>query len=321
MPGFAKTVWPLICRTVTQWLAHKSPTLGAALAYYSVFSLGPLLVIAIAVAGWVYGQDAARNGIAIQLNDLLGNAGAQAVGIMLAAADQPRKGLAAGAIGIATLLFAAMGVALQLKDALNTIWDVKGTGRSGLSALLRSYLFALAMVISVGFLLLVSLVVTAAIAAAGKLAAPLLPEASVHVVTFITSFAVTAAVFAMMFKWLPDIRVDWGDVWLGAAFTAALFEIGKFLIGFYIGKLGLESTYGAAASLVVVLVWVYYNAQIVLLGAEFTHVFAGSHGSRRPARRTPARRENRSPTPTSVASTPNSNQFAVGSRDGQGGDT
>jgi membrane protein len=278
-------LWPLLRQTVTQWLDHKAPTFGAALAYYSVFSLGPLLVIAVATAGWAYGQDAARSDIIAQLQDLLGDTGARAVETLLAGADRPRQGLAAGLIGFATLLFAATGVALQFKDALNAIWEVKDTGISGTWALVRSYLFSIAMVLSVGFLLLISLVITTAVAAAGKFAAVFVPEFSVHALTFVVSFAVTATVFAMMFKWLPDAPVGWQDVWLGAVLTAGLFEGGKLLIGFYIGKLGLESTYGAAASLVVVLIWVYYNAQIVLLGAEFTHVFAQSHGTRMPRSR------------------------------------
>jgi membrane protein len=282
MPEVAKRLWPLLTRTATQWVAHKAPTFGAALAYYSVFSLGPLLVIAVAISGWAYGQEAARSEIVGQLQYLFGESGARAVEAMLSGADRPRKGLAAGLIGFATLLFAATGVALQFKDALNTIWEVKDTGGSGVWSVIRSYLFSIAVVLSVGFLLLISLVVTTVIAAAGKFAADFAPEFSVHVATFVVSFAVTAGVFAMMFKWLPDCVIDWQDVWLGAVFTAALFEGGKFLIGVYIGKLGLESTYGAAASLVVVLIWVYYNAQIVLLGAEFTHVFAQSHGSRTP---------------------------------------
>jgi membrane protein len=287
MPTIVRILWPLLRRTVAQWSGHKAPRLGAALAYYSVFSLGPLLVIAIAIAGWAFGADAARGEIVLQLRNLLGTAGAQAVETMLAGADHPRQGLTAGAIGVATLLFAATGVALQFKDALNTIWEVEDTGRSGAWALLRAYLFSIAMVLAVGFLLVVSLLVTAAAAAAGRLATPFVPETSIHLVTFAASFAVTATVFAMMFKWLPDEPIDWGDVWLGAVLTAALFEAGKFLIGFYIGKMGLESAYGAAASLVVVLVWVYYNAQIVLFGAEFTHVFAQQHGSR--VRAEPAR--------------------------------
>ncbi len=287
MPTIANTLWQFLCRTATQWIGHKAPTFGAALAYYSVFSLGPLLVIALAIAGSAFGADAARGALMSQLRDLLGIAGAQAVETMLAGADHPRQGLTAGVLGAATLLFAATGVALQFKDALNAIWEVGETAHFGAWALMRSYLFSIAMVLAVGFLLVISLLVTTAVAATGKLATPFVPEAIIHVATVAVSFAVTTAVFAMMFKWLPDDPIAWGDVWLGAALTAVLFEVGKLVIGFYIGKMGLESTYGAAASLVVVLVWVYYNAQIVLFGAEFSHVFAQLHGSRLQARPDP----------------------------------
>jgi len=266
--------WSLLRETATQWSAHKSPTHGAALAYYSVFSLGPLLVIAIAIAGWAFGDDAARGGVTEQLKDLLGPAGAQAVAAMLAAASAPRKGLIAGLVGIATLLIAATAVVRELKDAMNTIWEVDETGEGGVLSFAKSYLWSIAIVISVGFLLLVSLVITAAIAAFGMQVRGLVPEGALHAIVLAISFVVTTGIFALMFRWLPDAAVRWKDVWLGAALTAVLFEAGKLAIGFYIGRLGLESTYGAAASLVVVLIWIYYNAQILLFGAEFTHVFA-----------------------------------------------
>jgi membrane protein len=273
MAGKIGSCWSLARETASQWSEHKAPTYGAALAYYSIFSLGPLLVIAIAIAGSAFGEDAARNGVTAQLRDLLGDAGAQAIAAMLAGAAEPRKGLIAGAIGLATLLLAATGVVRQLKDAMNTIWEVNG-GAFGLWSFAKGYLLSIAIVASVGFLLSVSLLITTAVAALGARAAGVVPEAVLQAAILATSFAVTSAVFAMMFRWLPDAAVGWKDVWLGAVLTAILFEAGKLLIGLYIGKLGLDSTYGAAASLVVVLIWVYYNAQIVLLGAEFTHVVA-----------------------------------------------
>jgi membrane protein len=179
------------------------------------------------------------------------------------------------------LVFAALGVVVQLKDALNTIWEVDTAKAAGIWQFIRRYIVSLAGVLSLGFLLLVSLVFTAALAASGKYIATFLPEGALHFAGFAVSFALLTAMFAMMFKWMPDTHVGWGDVWLGAAITACLFEAGKFLMGLYIGKQGLESTYGVAASLVVVLIWVYYASQIVLLGAAFTRVYAQRHGSLR----------------------------------------
>jgi membrane protein len=264
----------------TSWVDHKDARLGAALAYYSIFSVGPLILIAIAVAGLLFGQEAVRGEVSAEMQSLLGNSGAQAVQSMLADAGRPREGIFATVFGVATLLFAAIGVVVQLKDALNTVWGVE-TKKGGAWQFIRTYLVSLAGVLSLGFLLLVSLLVSTLLAAGSKYLAPYLPEVLLQVVTSVISLALVAVLFAMMFKWLPDAEVAWRDVWAGAAVTAVLFEVGKFLIGLYIGKQGLESTFGAAASLVVLLIWVYYSAQIVLMGAEFTRVYAERHGSRR----------------------------------------
>jgi membrane protein len=272
--------WTLLRDAGVQWWNHKAARLGAALAYYSVFSIGPILLIAIAVAGFFFGREAVSGQVTETLRGMLGDTGSQALSSMLQGADQPTKGALATVIGIGLLLFAAIGVVVQLKDALNTIWDVDESKNSGVWAFLRTYIISLAGVMGVGFLLLISLALTAALAAISKYMAPILPEALLQIVGLAVSFAVITVLFAMMFKWLPDTTVAWRDVWFGAVFTAALFEIGKFLIGFYIGKQGLESTYGATASLVVVLIWVYYSAQILLLGAEFTRVYAERYGSR-----------------------------------------
>jgi membrane protein len=255
-----------------QWVGHKDARLGAALSYYSVFSLGPLIVIAIAVAGLLFGQDAVRTEVTGALRGLLGVTGAQAIDAMLAGATKAREGILAIALGLGTLIFAAIGVVVQLKDALNTVWEVKAPPGKGIWGFARAYVLSLAGVLALGFLLLVSMLVTTALAAAGKYLAPYLPEVALQVVSSALSFGVITLLFAMMFKWLPDAPVRWHDVWIGAIATAALFEIGKFLIGLYIGTQGLESTYGATASIVIVLIWVYYSSQIVLLGAEFTHV-------------------------------------------------
>jgi membrane protein len=271
--------WGLLKFAVNQWLAHKASRLGAALAYYSVFSVGPLIVIAIAIAGLIFGADAVRSEVTGGLKGLLGDGGSKAIEAMLQGANKPREGIVATVIGVATLVFAAIGVVVQLKDALNTVWDVENPPGKGIWGFVRSYVLSLAGVLSLGFLLMISMLITTALSAAGKYFAGLLPETVMQVASFVVSFAVITLLFAMMFKWLPDAQIGWRDVWIGAIVTAALFEIGKFLIGLYIGKQGLESTYGAAASIVVVLVWVYYSAQIVLFGAEFTNVYAKARGS------------------------------------------
>jgi membrane protein len=283
---------------VSGWLGHKAAKLGAALAYYSVFSLGALMVVTIAVAGLVFGQEAVRGEVSSQLGNLLGRQGAEGVQSMLAGAGKWGEGIFATVLGIATLLFAAVGVVVQLKDALNTVWEVKPAAKSGIWSYVRTYGVSLAGVLSLGFLLLISLLLTTALSALGSSLAPYLPELVFHIVSFLVSFAVISLLFAMMFKWLPDIEVAWRDVWPGAVATAALFEIGKFLIGLYIGKQGLESTFGAAASIVVVLIWVYYSAQLVLFGAEFTRVYAQNYGSavRPPGRREPRQQTTRRPS-------------------------
>ena len=243
-------------------------------------SIGPLIVIiAIAIAGSVFGRDAVSGQVALSIKDLLGETGAKAVQAMLVDASRPREGLLATSLGIAALLFAAIGVVVQLKDALNTVWEVQQTSGTGAWYYLRSYILSFAGVLALGFLLLVSLLVTTALAAIGKYASGLFDEWALHVGSLLASFSVISLLFAMMFKWLPDAPVDWYDVWLGAVLTAAFFEIGKLAIGFYIGRQGLESTYGAAASIIVVLIWVYYSSQIILMGAEITHAFAIHKGS------------------------------------------
>jgi len=256
------------------WMAHKDARMGAALAYYSIFSLGPITIIAMAVAGLFFGRDVVQGEVSAAMKGLLGDSGAQAVQTMLAGASKPSEGLMATLIGLGALVFAAVGVVVQLKDALNTVWEVEDSKESGVWHFLRTYVLSFAAVIAVGFLLLVSLMLTTAIAALGKFYANSIPEALLQPVGFVASFAIVALLFALMFKYLPDAEVQWRDVWLGALVTGLLFELGKFLIGLYIGKQGLESSFGAAASLVVVLIWVYYSAQIVLMGAEFTRAHA-----------------------------------------------
>jgi membrane protein len=261
------------------WSSHKDARQGAALAYYSVFSLGPIIVIAIAVAGLFFGHEAVTSQVTSSLNGMLGDTGAKAIESMLAGASRPAEGILATILGIGALLFAAIGVVVQLKDALNVVWEVEDSKESGIWHFARNYVLSFAAVLALGFLLLVSLLVTAGLAAAGKFVAPYLPEAILHVVSLLVSFAVVTVLLAMMFKWLPDVSVGWRDVWLGALLTALFFEVGKAAIGFYVGKQGLESTYGSAASIVVVLIWVYYTSQIILMGAEITHAYAKNGGS------------------------------------------
>jgi membrane protein len=272
-------LWLVAKEAAGNWSSHKDSRQGAALAYYSIFSLGPIIVIAIAVAGFFFGGEAVSGQVADSIRDMLGDTGAKAVQAMLADAGQPREGLLAMLLGVGTLLFAAIGVVVQLKDALNTVWEVGELPGHGMWHFIRSYVVSIAAVLALGFLLLMSLVVTAALAAFGKFAAPHLQEWILHFVSIMVSLSVISLLFAMMFKWLPDAEVDWYDVWLGAIVTAVLFEIGKAAIGFYIGKQGLDSTYGAAASIIVVLIWVYYTSQIILMGAEVTRAFAMHRGS------------------------------------------
>lgn len=267
-------LWSVAKEAAGSWSSHKDARQGAALAYYSIFSLGPIIVIAIAVAGFFFGRDLVSGQVSASITDMLGKTGAEAVQAMLADAGRPREGLLASLLGLGALLFAAIGVVVQLKDALNTVWEVEDRPGHGAWSFMRSYVVSLAAVLALGFLLLVSLIVTTALAAVGKFAAPYMHEGFLHLLSIVVSLSVISVLFAMMFKWLPDAAIDWHDVWLGAVVTAVLFEVGKAGIGFYIGKQGLESSYGAAASIIVVLIWVYYSSQIVLMGAEVTRAFA-----------------------------------------------
>ena len=272
--------WKIITIAVEQWFHHRSARLGAALAYYSVFSMGPLMLIVISVAGFFFGADAARGGLTTQFRSLLGETGGKALEAMLADASSPQTGRWAAVTGIFLLLVAALGVVSQLKDAMNTIWNVEDPKDAGVWWYLRTYLVSFAGILGLGFLLAVSLVVSTGLAAVSSwagTASMVLGEA----INFIASFAILSGLFAMLFKWFPDTEIAWRDVLPGAAVTALLFNLGKFAIGWYIGTQGLESTYGAAASIVILLVWVYYSAQIVLFGAELTHAYATEVGSRR----------------------------------------
>jgi membrane protein len=269
---------------VDQWSHHRSARLGAALAYYSVFSMGPLLLIVTSVAGLLFGQDAVRGNLSAQFKLLLGETGSKAIEAMLAGASSEHSGRLASVAGFVLLLVAALGVVIQLKDAMNTIWNVAEPPQAGLWWYLRTYLISMAGILGLGFLLAVSLVISTALAALSAwtgTASAIVGEA----VNFAVSLAILSALFAMLFKWFPDAEIAWRDVAPGAVTTALLFNLGKFAIGWYIGSQGLESTYGAASSIVILLVWVYYSAQIVLFGAELTHAYAVSRAPRQVADR------------------------------------
>jgi membrane protein len=271
----------LFKQTFSEFGSDKVPRLGAALAYYTIFSIAPLLLIAIAIAGLVFGREAAGGQIYGQLRGVLGPESAEMIQKMVEAAAKPKAGSIATIVGVVTLLLGASGVIGQLKDALNTIWDVKPPA-TGFMGRLKNYLMNGAMVLGIGFLLLVSLVLDSAIAAFGKFAGDHLPggEGVWQILQLVISLGVITVLFAAIFRFLPDLKIEWHDVWFGAAFTSFLFVIGKFALGLYLGKSAVGSSYGAAGSLVVVLLWVYYAAQIVLFGAEFTQVYARTHGSK-----------------------------------------
>ena len=270
----------LFKQTISEFGQDKAPRLGAALAYYTIFSLGPILLIAISIAGLVWGEEAARGQVSTQLDKVFGSSASEAVETMIAGAAKEKGGIVATIIGVAMLLFGASGVFGQLKDALNTIWNVEEKKSGGVMGFVKDRFLSMAMVLGVGFLLLVTLIFDTAIAAMGDyLTRTMGGEAILQVVQLIVSFVVVTLLFAMMFKFLPDIQIQWRDVWLGAIFTSILFVIGKFALGMYLGKAAIGSSYGAAGSLVVLLLWVYYSAQILFFGAEFTQVYTRAAGS------------------------------------------
>jgi membrane protein len=276
----AKT-WTLLKQTGTEWTSDNAPRLGAALAFYSVLSIAPLTVIALAIGGAVFGADAARGELVGQVEGMVGRQGAAAIQEMIAHAEKPATGTLAAIAGIVTLLVGAGGVFGQLQDTLNVIWKVRPKPGRGLWRMIRDRFFSFTLVLGTGFLLLASLVVTAAMHALGEYLLGLMPGAQIlgHMLNFVLSFAATALLFALIFRFIPDARVAWSDVWIGALLTAALFTLGKFLLGLYLGRGAVSSAYGAAGSLVVLLVWIYYSAQILFFGAEFTQVYAKRYGS------------------------------------------
>lgn len=280
-----KAIVELVKDTAVEWNEDKAPRLAAALAYYTIFSLAPLLIIAIAIAGALFGREAAQQEILAQVQALMGERGAAFIQTLIEAAAEPRTGAIASALGIVTLLFGAGGVFGQLRDALNTIWEVQPQpGPAGIRGVLRAIrlnFLSFSMVLGVGFLLLVSLVISAGLEAVNRYAQGIIPGLSPvwQLANVLLSLAVITLLFALIFRVLPDVRVAWRDVWLGAALTSLLFNFGKTLIGLYLGRSNIGSAYGAAGSLVILLIWVYYSAQIFFFGAEFVQVYTRKYGS------------------------------------------
>jgi membrane protein len=283
--GIFKSAFSLIKQTVSSWSDDYAPSMGAALAYYTLFSIAPLILIVISIAGLVFGREAAQGEIVGQLQGLMGEQGAQAVEALIASAGKSNSSALAGSVlSFLLLAFGATTVFGELQDAFDRIWRVQVQPRaSGLWSLLRARVLSFGMMLGISFLLMVSLILSAGISALGNWAGPLfgIGEAVMQVMNVLLSFVLITVLFAMIYKIMPRAKVEWSDVWIGSVVTSLLFATGKFLIGLYIGKSGVASGFGAAGSLIVLLVWVYYSAQIFLLGAEFTWIYAHYAGSRK----------------------------------------
>lgn len=280
MPG-NQTI-SLVKETYNQWSDHQAPRLGASVAFYSLLSFAPLLVLITALIAIVFGQQSAQSALINEARQFIGEHGAATVDQLLQSAQKPSSGVFASVVAFITLLFGASGVFIELQDALNLMWDAKPQNAGGVLGMIRQRLFSFGMILSIGFLLLISLLISAALAYIGRSFSHLLPVPAfvLEAINFIVSFAVITALFALMFKYVPTAKISWRDVGIGAVGTALLFTIGKFLLGLYLGKASVASTYGAAGSLVAVIVWIYYSAQIFFFGAEFTHVYAEAHCAR-----------------------------------------
>lgn len=278
-----RSVWLLTKAAAKSWVDDYAQSMGAALAYYTMLSIAPFLLIVIALAGMIFGVEAARGEIAAQLQALMGRQGAEAVQKLLESARMPGDSMIATVFGVVLLLIAATSVFAELQDSLDRIWRAPKRTRMGIGTLLRARLLSFGTIAGISFLLMVSLVVSAALAAFGKIWGPRFADwqATVATVNLIVSYLLTTTVFAMIYKVMPRAKIAWTDVLIGASVTSLLFTIGKSLIGIYIGRSGVTSSFGAAASLVMAMIWVYYSAQIFLLGAEFTWAYALTYGSRK----------------------------------------
>jgi membrane protein len=279
----AKQAFQILKETYGNWSDHHAPRLGASVAFYSILSFAPLLVLMTAVIALAFGHESAQGALVNQARELIGARGAETVQTLLKNAQKPTSGLFASVVAFVTLLLGASGVFTELQDALNVIWEVKGQTASGVVGMIKQRLFSFGMVLSVGFLLLVSLILSAALAYIGRSFGQLVPMPPfiLQAINFVASFAVISVLFALMFKYVPAAKIPWRDVIVGAVGTALLFTIGKQLLGLYLGKASVGSTYGAAGSFVAVVVWIYYSAQIFFFGAEFTRVRAEAHGAKK----------------------------------------
>ncbi len=289
MRARARQIYAVLTQSVSGWIDHRAGSKGAALAFYTLFSMTPILILAIAGAGYVFGAEAAQGEIVAQVEGLVGHSGAQAIEGLLADASDPAKGLAATVIAAVLLLVGATSVFVELKASLDEIWGIEPRKGRAIVAFLRTRLYSFGLVLVLAFLLLVSLVLSAALAVLERYAGGMW-SSSYDIVAIFSSaitFGAIACLFAVIYKVLPEAQLSWRDVWIGAVFTAGLFTLGKFLIGMYLGTGGVASSFGAAGSIVALLLWVYYSAQIFFLGAEFTRQYALRFGSLRPPRAPP----------------------------------
>jgi len=281
-----KQGWQLTRSAVQAWSDDYAPSMGAALSYYTLFSIAPLLLIVISVAGMIFGEKAVQGELTQNLQFLMGEEGARAIESLLSSVSEPKEGIIATVVGICVLLLGATSVFGELQNALDRIWRAPARkGGSSLWRLLRSRLLSFGMILGIAFLLMVSLVLDTVLQVLGKMWGTGALQAIGQLLNLAVGFALTTTIFGMIYKLLPRAKVDWHDVWIGALVTAGLFTLGKFLISIYIGRSAVASSFGAAGSLVVVMIWVYYSAQIFLLGAEFTWVYSHAYGSRRGEKR------------------------------------
>ncbi|HVT39297.1 MAG TPA: YihY/virulence factor BrkB family protein [Gemmatimonadaceae bacterium] len=272
----------MLRQTFSKWNADDAPRLGAAIAYYSILSMAPLVVLVLAIVALIFGRAAAKNQLLAQVGAMMGAQGAETVKALIEHAQEPASGALASVLGILTLLLGASAVFGELRSALNKIWDVTPAADDGLWATVKQRFFSFGMVLAVGFLLLVSLLLSSVLTALSNFFGGFLsiPRFLLSIFDLVISLAGIAVSFALIFRYVPNRRIPWKDLWVGAIFTALLFTIGKFLIGLYIGNAAVGSAYGAAGSLVIVIVWVYYSALIFLFGAEFTHVLSSGRHTR-----------------------------------------
>jgi membrane protein len=283
--GLIKALAALLRRAGEAWIADNAPRLGAALAFYTLFSLAPVLIVTVSLAGVVFGDKAAQGEIVRQFQGLIGTQGAIAIETIIQSTNRPALGVFATTFGVLAIFIGASGAFNELQDALDMIWKVDNRTKSFWTVTIKQRLLSLGLVLATGFLLLTSLVVTAFLSATEKYISNLLPKSLVLLesIYLVFSFCIITLLFALIFKFIPDTAIPFRDVWMGAAVTSILFTVGKVIIGFYLGHSALTSAYGAAASLVIFLIWIYYSAQILLFGAELTHVYALKYGSRREA--------------------------------------